>query len=77
MNTVKICLHFSEKDLRVRPYDAENMKQGFTISDDKIANMNEPETLLEIVDRNNGEGAWIGGNVDNGEDNQRWEIVYV
>jgi len=71
-------LDSSEDDLiTMQPYDPSSEKQGFSLSDGRIANLNDQDYVIDIKGSNNDNGAAIVAWEYKGSDNQLWDIEYV
>ena len=63
--------------MNMQPYDPGNPEQGYSLSDDKVANINNPDKVLDISGRNEDDGAPLIAWEYNGQDNQQWTKEYI
>ena len=60
----------------LQPLDPANQKQGFSLSDGRIANLNDQDYVVDIKDRNEDDGANVVAWEFHGGDNQYWDVEY-
>jgi len=62
--------------ITMEPYDPSNEKQGFSLSDGRIANLHDEDYVVDIEDKSEENGASIIAWEYHGGDNQHWDIEY-
>ena len=74
--STSVLLLFSDDDICMQPYDPSSDKQGFSISEGHIANLNDEDYVVDIKGKDEDDGAQIIAWEFHGGDNQHWDIEY-